>query len=423
MKGCPFCNSAEVRIRPVEDSWTGTKNYRGICETCDAMGPAADSEELARKFWDRLLLNDDAFNKFIGEGYEGTDLWDEVALDEFGMDYEQLGPNEKEWVRDEIENIRDDRSKWYKGQMDEEAMGGVSAPAATLNNTPGVGNATPAAAADGNAIGSGDKWGDGPMYDQNGKVKKKKSKIGTKKAEKTKKSKNPFGDPVKESNLSPYDKIGQMIAKEMGVKQTFKPKGDPANNEVEQEHWKEQEPPNLKAPDQKTQQLSTGKIHEIGIQENGKFTLQTLDNYFKASKHVPDHPLTSKKKGMELNEEDLRDTIALKDIKGKETMEDLGIAYEFKPGPSGKERCYIKEPMKDVLSKLEQAGWEKKGKNPENTVWLFRKDSQDMKIWADGKALPRVTVEPTPEEPTTESVKPVIKKLVSSSFDPYIKNS
>jgi hypothetical protein len=27
-----------------------------------------------------------------------------IANDEFGMDYDQLGPNEKEWVRDEYEN-------------------------------------------------------------------------------------------------------------------------------------------------------------------------------------------------------------------------------------------------------------------------------------------------------------------------------
>lgn len=29
--------------------------------------------------------------------------YDELANEEFGMDYDQLGPNEKEWVRDEWE--------------------------------------------------------------------------------------------------------------------------------------------------------------------------------------------------------------------------------------------------------------------------------------------------------------------------------
>lgn len=30
---------------------------------------------------------------------------DEVAQSEFGMDYNQLGLGEKEWVRDEIDNM------------------------------------------------------------------------------------------------------------------------------------------------------------------------------------------------------------------------------------------------------------------------------------------------------------------------------
>ena len=36
---------------------------------------------------------------------EQMDIEDEVANDEFGMDYDQLGSNEKEWVRDEIDNM------------------------------------------------------------------------------------------------------------------------------------------------------------------------------------------------------------------------------------------------------------------------------------------------------------------------------
>ena len=60
------------------------------------------------------------------------------------------------------------------------APGGVSAPMATLANTPGGGNAVPAATAamtgaeqaSPDAIGSGDKWGSGP--DKRGKRKKRK---------------------------------------------------------------------------------------------------------------------------------------------------------------------------------------------------------------------------------------------------------
>jgi len=36
---------------------------------------------------------------------EERDIYDEIANEEFGMDYDQLGPNEKEWVRDEISNM------------------------------------------------------------------------------------------------------------------------------------------------------------------------------------------------------------------------------------------------------------------------------------------------------------------------------
>merc|ERR1711963_246152 len=38
----------------------------------------------------------------VNESYD----YDEVAQSEFGMDYDQLGPNEKEWVRDEIDNMK-----------------------------------------------------------------------------------------------------------------------------------------------------------------------------------------------------------------------------------------------------------------------------------------------------------------------------
>lgn len=38
---------------------------------------------------------------------------DEIANNEFGMDYDQLGPNEKEWVDDEIENLNEGE---YRGK-------------------------------------------------------------------------------------------------------------------------------------------------------------------------------------------------------------------------------------------------------------------------------------------------------------------
>jgi hypothetical protein len=38
---------------------------------------------------------------------EERDIYDEIANEEFGMDYDQLGPNEKEWVRDEASNMNE----------------------------------------------------------------------------------------------------------------------------------------------------------------------------------------------------------------------------------------------------------------------------------------------------------------------------
>ena len=47
---------------------------------------------------------------------EQMDLEDELANMEFGMDYDQLGSNEKEWVRDEIDNMSI-RESYDKGEM------------------------------------------------------------------------------------------------------------------------------------------------------------------------------------------------------------------------------------------------------------------------------------------------------------------
>ena len=77
----------------------------------------------ARKMYSRNIIDlceeDEALIKtHLGEFalYEGESVpldlpmlneydYDEVAQSEFGMDYDQLGPGEKEWVRDEIDNM------------------------------------------------------------------------------------------------------------------------------------------------------------------------------------------------------------------------------------------------------------------------------------------------------------------------------
>lgn len=44
---------------------------------------------------------------------EQMDIYDDIANEEFGMDYDQLGPNEQEWVRDEVDNLSEAE---YKGK-------------------------------------------------------------------------------------------------------------------------------------------------------------------------------------------------------------------------------------------------------------------------------------------------------------------
>jgi len=83
----------------------------------------------------------------------------------------------------------------------EDAMGGVGAPMATLNNTPGMGNATPAHVG---GIGSGDNWGDASV-----------GKLATQVASPIKE------EDCNEDNISPYDTLGTSMAKKMKVKTPF----------------------------------------------------------------------------------------------------------------------------------------------------------------------------------------------------------
>jgi len=432
MRECPFCKFDAGFTYPFTDTDgaimpNGSKaKYRVICKACYAEGPPAKTMEMAEKKWDGLL-------------------------------------------------VKINNDKKFKEVINEE-MGGVTAPGATLVNTPGMGNAVPASTAgmtgaqqtSDTTIGSGDKWDTsiGPPATQ-GKVHeeyKEEYKLSDFKGlEKAADMFYPFkilnikvdpeygyqnvhlmliqfknGDPglciydtekeefieepgrlnedeydvspeklyrkygfivpgyehleddeepddfygiVIENNLNPYDKIGAMMAKKMGVKQPFKKK-DSKTNTIEQEHF-----------DEATQK---------------PFKIQTLDDYVKASEHVK----------KEVNEEEttIRDDKALKDINAKEELEKLGIAFKFEPAKSGKNRVFITAPMKDVLEKLKQSEWEEAGRNPENTIRKYSLDDKILTIFADGKALPRAIV--TTKE-ITESLK--IKKLVPNSITPYLK--
>lgn len=91
--------------------------------------------------------------------------------------------------------------------------GGVSAPMATLGNTPGMGNATPASMAamtgaqqtNPAARGSGDKWTSDSSVNTQTKA-------------------------LDEDNINPTDKVGMSMAKKMGVKTPFK-KGKEKGNQ------------------------------------------------------------------------------------------------------------------------------------------------------------------------------------------------
>ena len=173
MKPCNFCG--------FEEGWTiksplDFHKFIVQCNVCGAMGPESKTREGAEKKWDGYL-------KTI-----------------------------------------DPTSEYFDTAIEEDAMGGVGAPMATLNNTPGMGNATPASQAattssqqySQSSKGSGDKWGNSiGTYTQNGKLKKKKTP-------KTKKTNEDFYPSLEESNINPYDKLGVAMAKKMKISLPFK---------------------------------------------------------------------------------------------------------------------------------------------------------------------------------------------------------
>jgi len=63
---------------------------------------------------------------------EQMDIYDDVANMEFGMDYDQLGSNEKEWVRDEIDNM-EMRESLNEDELEKEKLNVLKKILATLN--------------------------------------------------------------------------------------------------------------------------------------------------------------------------------------------------------------------------------------------------------------------------------------------------
>ena len=186
MKGCPFCDFDEGWVK--ETSYQKPIRYIVECAVCKARGPESLTHDGAIKKWNGML----------------KDIDDEKRL---------------------------------KKAINEDAMGGVSAPMSTLNNTPGMGNVTPGSLAT-HGIGSGDNFGSkiGKMNTQTGTPKKKKKKP-MKKRKYVKEDLN----SIDEENISPYDKIGMSMAKKMKVKPPFKKKKEKGNqNAIAQQKFEHQ---------------------------------------------------------------------------------------------------------------------------------------------------------------------------------------
>lgn len=210
LRSCPFCN--------YDEAWTQyDQDYFVECKVCNSRGPKGNSREKAEDLWNGVLskidmndvdgyLNESVLNEEIDmlgallmytvyrsiKGIPITKLPQYLAenANEIFIDFidftNSMGYTSgidtnvmKKQFDDTLKKILGSSYKSYK--LREEAMGGVSAPMATLNNTPGVGNAVPASAAattgaqftSDTTTGSGDRW-------DNTTSKKKKGKKGKK---------------------------------------------------------------------------------------------------------------------------------------------------------------------------------------------------------------------------------------------------
>jgi hypothetical protein len=50
-------------------------------------------------------MKDDGFTGDLDQADDGIITLDSLAMDEFGMTYDQLGPGEREWCQDEYDNL------------------------------------------------------------------------------------------------------------------------------------------------------------------------------------------------------------------------------------------------------------------------------------------------------------------------------
>ena len=84
------------------NEWVGNKERRLLKEEDENLTP----EELANKHAGSPMHRPEG----LEEESEEEVLKQNIAKDEFGMDFDKLGENEKEWVRDEIQNKKNRHS-------------------------------------------------------------------------------------------------------------------------------------------------------------------------------------------------------------------------------------------------------------------------------------------------------------------------
>jgi len=243
--------------------------------------------------------------------------------------------------------------------VNEDSMGGVSAPMSTMANTPGMGNAVPASTAamsgaqqsSGSSIGSGDMWGDGPIYDQNGKLTstKKKKRVYKKRKKKRKKK------SVKESNINPYDKIGIMMAKKMGIKPVFK-KLDSKTNTIRQKNF--------------------------NIFKNIDESVSSID-----------------------------------DSRTKKILKQLNIPYNYKSINDSTYKIYLMDNLENIINILKKDDWELK--NTVSNIKKFVKDDLSLYIYDYDKLPYAIIKKDKDEDKISEGI--ILDRLVSNSIDPYIK--
>jgi hypothetical protein len=266
--------------------------------------------------------------------------------------------------------------KLVKEHIDEDAMGGVCAPAATLNNVPGIGSAVPPGA--NSAIGSGDRWD---------------NDIANSRKKKKKKAKGPFGKPatqskdakiIKESNISPYDKIAQMMAAGMDHKVEFP----------------------FEALDSQTNTVKQ-KIYDENIKLKSAYTHGPCKKY-----EILSYDEFAKK--LFEGEEETGDKEALKYVNGKNELKKIGIAFVFKMIDDKHQIAFIKDDMKKVQEMLEEDGWKKGEEKTEKTgkVQPYAKDDQTLTVYTGEFDHPYVTLvnDKEKEEPEEKSETPEIEQ-------------